>query len=464
MKNLITAILLLCTCAVHADPINSLLKNKNQSFYRFIEGITSGYYTNSTNRERIVAQYSATYPNNSNDSIRYIYIDTNHHGSAYNYMVLGYPAPSYLEDQGIESKYSYRSTPGVWADTMLYYSNTQVLYGPVQRNIIQYNSNGDIVFFSTIMLTGPYIFDLSTAIYDNQNNIVSSLGFSVIGGNADSSTKRFFAYSQGRLVSDSMYDNMTLGTGDSFRVYEKKNYTYDNNGNLLTLSDYVYYTAQVQTPNYRYLNTYTADNRLQTSEYDLYYNSRWNVMETDSFGYSSNVPYPTYWISKDTSGSSPLIINYHTTSAGLVDSIFATQHAGSSSINSKIIFTYDNYNNPVTANMYQGVGTYYSPTPVETVRYYYETYQPSAVSQVAGKNMQVQVYPNPTNNAIHITGLTGGETISIINMSGQLLIRQTANGNTSQTISLDGLVPGTYIVTVTGNNGNRLFGRQVVKQ
>lgn len=63
----------------------------------------------------------------------------------------------------------------------------------------------------------------------------------------------------------------------------------------------------------------------------------------------------------------------------------------------------------------------------------------------------ISVFPNPTNNSITITGLTGSNQLKIIDGAGRVL-SSTSTGNISETINLSAFAAGNYIVQVVQNN------------
>lgn len=60
------------------------------------------------------------------------------------------------------------------------------------------------------------------------------------------------------------------------------------------------------------------------------------------------------------------------------------------------------------------------------------------------------LYPNPANESVVISGLTGSETISIVDMAGRTVLT-TQNSGTSQTLNVADFQAGIYNVIVTAN-------------
>jgi len=60
------------------------------------------------------------------------------------------------------------------------------------------------------------------------------------------------------------------------------------------------------------------------------------------------------------------------------------------------------------------------------------------------------LYPNPANESVVVSGLTGNETIAIVDMAGRTVLT-TQNSGTSQTLNVADFQAGIYNVVVTSN-------------
>jgi hypothetical protein len=69
----------------------------------------------------------------------------------------------------------------------------------------------------------------------------------------------------------------------------------------------------------------------------------------------------------------------------------------------------------------------------------------TSIESLITPNTQLNVYPNPCRDILYIDGVNYGETISIYNIHGQLLISQTLNTPTAS-IHIPHLAPGVYII------------------
>ncbi len=73
----------------------------------------------------------------------------------------------------------------------------------------------------------------------------------------------------------------------------------------------------------------------------------------------------------------------------------------------------------------------------------------------------IKTYPNPVLNILHIDGLTSPASITITDISGNVLIQQTIE-NSTQTINVNKLHPGVYNITI-GQNG-KISNQKFIKQ
>lgn len=76
---------------------------------------------------------------------------------------------------------------------------------------------------------------------------------------------------------------------------------------------------------------------------------------------------------------------------------------------------------------------------------------PDEYLNVAENNkIAFEVYPNPANESVVISGLTGNETIAIVDMAGRTVLTAQNNG-TSQTLNVSDFQAGIYNVVVSAN-------------
>lgn len=67
---------------------------------------------------------------------------------------------------------------------------------------------------------------------------------------------------------------------------------------------------------------------------------------------------------------------------------------------------------------------------------------------------EIRIYPNPTQKELFIQGLTGSNTISVVNTTGQVLMQVVTKNNAQQTIDVSRFTKGIYFITVKGENGS----------
>jgi len=85
-------------------------------------------------------------------------------------------------------------------------------------------------------------------------------------------------------------------------------------------------------------------------------------------------------------------------------------------------------------------------------------------TSVASLNQdQINVFPNPTKGLIKVDGLKDVCKISVVDLSGKILIEQQAQGNTSVAVDLTPLSTGIYFVVLQQNSGVKTI-KKVVKQ
>jgi len=89
---------------------------------------------------------------------------------------------------------------------------------------------------------------------------------------------------------------------------------------------------------------------------------------------------------------------------------------------------------------------------------------PNSVVEINGKSIETNVYPNPANSSItvSISGLNTNFIVAIYDISGRLV--STTTIATNNTISVDALQNGVYLMKVTDLEGNQLaIDKMVIK-
>ena len=68
-----------------------------------------------------------------------------------------------------------------------------------------------------------------------------------------------------------------------------------------------------------------------------------------------------------------------------------------------------------------------------------------------GSDKQITAYPNPAIEKTTVSGITAGNIIRLLDITGRIISTQTATGN-SLDIRLSGLSSETYTIQVLDNN------------
>ena len=456
---------MICVATTYAQSISDIKASHNTPQSRFVRSMLARNPEQQAAKstqvyERVVAK--SEYSDSSNnftviDSTSYIYKAGNNHGSKFDYGYLDYPTDYYYKKGVLNEFFSVNGVNGVHIepylsmDTLKYYHDplsqqyseiSTYAYTP-NRDIYEYNyARDDSVDTTQLRIVAQY--DALNNINSDivlQNNVVNSF---------DTISKAFFYYAQNKLFVDSEY----YLSNQVFSPLIVSNYQYDNSGNLIKIIDTNLYSGDHAV----YINTYTTNNQLLTSS------CIGNIGNTfDSFGYTPG--YDNYTYTKHVGGNSSYIQKYHVGASGQIDSVFDYTNGGAM-VQDFCVFTYNTYGDPRTLTIFQG-----SPDNATTYgqeRYYYQTYTPpAAVNNISNTIANIIVYPNPANNTLYISGLEnikGAATINLTNSIGQLMMTQSGNAGSMQSITLAGLAAGMYIALVSDATGNELCRQKFIKQ
>ena len=80
----------------------------------------------------------------------------------------------------------------------------------------------------------------------------------------------------------------------------------------------------------------------------------------------------------------------------------------------------------------------------------------STVGLVTNENMNVSVYPNPSNGNIQLNGLSIGQDLEIFNMLGKLVYSDHV-GSINLTLNLASLASGKYLIRISGLQGYQVI-------
>ena len=80
----------------------------------------------------------------------------------------------------------------------------------------------------------------------------------------------------------------------------------------------------------------------------------------------------------------------------------------------------------------------------------------STVGLVTNQNLNVSVYPNPSNGTIHLNGLSIGQDLKIYNMTGKLVYSDRV-GSIGLELNLNRLTSGKYFIRISGLSGHQII-------
>ena len=458
----------------HRQMINGLLQMNGQ-------GDAAMKTTAGVLMQRVVAQ--STRDNtllSLSDSVRVRY--TGQRGSAYSYNDMLYP---YNYTYSTTPMFNYAgvfTTPQVLADTYVHWTIDPFVmpaFTLYEATFATYDTNNNLKTFREIFVDSATNDNRSYVnTFTAANNINSGFWFNLNAGVADSAFKQFFTYNtSGKLVKDSVYE-LHLGV---WRIAARTNYTYDGSGNLTlidhfaNMTDTSFLLPLIQQS--KYVNTYDASNRLTTVLTSFFNGTTLGAYVKDTFGYSGTLTYHNSWKQHQydaihTTWWPQYFMSKHI-AAGKPDTVY---HNGWDSIAnmwspiSKDIVGYNSYNNPDTMYKYEWNWTSYSSTPDYTTVYYYDTFTYTApTTQVATiEQSSMRVFPNPATGNITISlseaANKGVLYLSVMNMNGQIISRQSVHSQPEITVPVSDLTPGMYWVLIEDKNGGNRYRKQFVKQ
>jgi len=106
---------------------------------------------------------------------------------------------------------------------------------------------------------------------------------------------------------------------------------------------------------------------------------------------------------------------------------------------------------------------YYQAAYIRLLASILTTDQATASTNIEVSNVNIEVYPNPTNQFFTIKGLLSNYHIDIINASGQIVLSiDSANG--IETIDITTLGSGLYLLRMEHKTNNALFVQKIIKE
>ncbi len=428
------------------------------------------------------------------DSALYTY--SGQYGSVFNFQRMDYAPPSFATSTSPisagDNRKPYNLQPELFPDSVYTWNS----YCPIGVVVTDTFGPADIVdnYYSGFSFTENGNQNFPTVggeitrtnyYYDGTGKLVFLLYFAYDGSLSTwdtTNSMNLYYNGSGQMIMDSSSVNYGAGLwGED----NKQLLTYDGSGNVSFIAQFTDSLGS-WIPDIDHFLYYNADNTLQADSVSQYNVGLWTPYLRDSFGYTSGLPYFTYSMSEQFVGDSiysRVTKSKHVAVSGLPDTVYNRAYyqypyPGPLTLFSakKVSFSYDSYNNPVVANSYNysitdtatGAGFYVS-APSRAFYYYYETYEASAVTNLPNVSEQISIFPNPASDQVTISrpdAVKGAYTlIKLTNAVGQTVMTEGMPWmNISETISLSGLAPGVYVLTMQDKKGNALTTRKLVKQ
>lgn len=88
----------------------------------------------------------------------------------------------------------------------------------------------------------------------------------------------------------------------------------------------------------------------------------------------------------------------------------------------------------------------HSPTSVETV-----------------ENNRIKMYPNPTKGLVNVEGLDNASELSLVDLTGKVLLKEQIAGKTSLSIDIQEFNQGIYFIVINQNSGIKII-KKLIKQ
>jgi|GEM_PF-6641520 len=435
-------------------------------------------------------------PKGKSDSGYYIYSRDN--TSAFDYQAMSYAAPglstytspvnaNYPFSIGAQVQSLATSATTVWADTQ-YSWNSFCPFGVGGADTFgfaaivscAYNqgkvSEGLFKYYPTVS-GANYRYQV---FYDTDGQVSSSFYslYNNFSGSWDTSLTEFISYDgSGNMVVDSV----ASFAGGVWHPHTKNTYAYDLPGNLIA-SEYFTDSSGYWQPQVQHHLSYNTDTTLASDSVSQYNAGIWSSFTKDSFGYSTGIPYYTYaqrtMYLADTAYQRCEYVKHIT--AGLPDTVYYSYYGGYFAqpsqllVSKKTVFTYNSPGDPLTANAFNfsitdtltGSGSY-NTQPERSFYYYYEQYDVTAVKTEPVPGNALIVYPNPAEDEVTIVlseSLHSAASIQITDARGRLVTTiAMPQVNLTERVSLEGIAPGLYFVTVS-NAGSVVGTARMVKQ
>ncbi len=388
-------------------------------------------------------------------------------------------------DGGISGYDVFSGTPLLHNEAPVVKSDSSIYYKPSGAGTSVYDARGGEVhtFDAAGNLLESYNYSTSGGLIPYRDSMTYAADgniSTIFEYTAESTTTvsdmvpEFFATftygAAGRLLADEQYRYYS----GVWYPYSTFTYSYDAAGNLV-LAHQLDWNGTVFAPAYDYVLEYGTANRLvRYSIYDIRDTTTWLIID-DSMSYAPGTSYPTFLCEKDYAFGSLRFMDItikNITTLGKPDTVrHIALGRDSLTVNGSSLTTliYNSWANPVEEHIYADS---YTATPVtETGRtfYYYETYDPAAVTDVHSYSVPgISLQPNPAGSSVTAvlsgTVSPGAVTVHIADMTGRVLSATNVVpvGNRVQ-LSVADLPAGCYLLSAT-QNGHVLGREKLIKQ
>jgi hypothetical protein len=391
---------------------------------------------------------------------------------AYNYPYSASPMFNYL---------GTHTSPQVLFDSYYHWTidpNTNV-YGFYQKDFTSYDVNKNMIKDTSVFADSTIIPNM---VYANRFNAANTIDtgywFNWKLGVADSAFKQYFKYNaSNKLTKDSTYEYH----GGSWHLVSKTFYTYDVANNLIQIDNYSNNSDTTFTlpliEQLKYVNTYDVSNRMLTTLTSYYNGTALTLFVKDTFAYTGAYSFHTSWkeYQYDAINSYWAPMTYmtkHLNLAGFPDTVNIESFDSLSNAwvpATRDLIKYDGFNNPDTLYDYEYNFTSFPVIPNFTTVYYYAPFvNTTSVNDIAVKNTNVIVFPNPAHKAITVSGIETKKAIvliTLIDAEGRIYNRQQLPlQNGTFQLSVDDVTPGIYWIVVQDDAGNMLHRQSIVKE